>query len=74
MVQFRYTYPLLFLDFLDTLTGEGFLSQLHNFEYPRNYRNLIAIDSHAMLAMRSSIDDKFFPFILMMFDMLGGVD
>lgn len=36
-VQFKYKYPLIFLDLIDALTGETILKKLRAYEYPHQY-------------------------------------
>jgi hypothetical protein len=36
-VNFAYEYPLIYLDFLDMITGEKMLARLQKFEFPGTY-------------------------------------
>jgi len=44
-IEFRYTYPLIFLDFIDYLSGENLYTQLHQYEFPHAYNVLIQYES-----------------------------
>jgi hypothetical protein len=65
---------MIYLEFLDFLTGENILSKLHAFEYPPTYTFLIQPDSPELMNLKSKIDEKFYPIIFMLFDRLGEID
>lgn len=73
-VKFTATYPMIYLEMLDCLTGENFLGQLHQFDFPPTFVSLIQFDGPEMVQLRSKVDDRFYPIIFMLFDKLGEID
>jgi|LauGreDrversion4_2_1035121.scaffolds.fasta_scaffold2173082_1 hypothetical protein len=73
-VLFTYDYPLIYLHLVEILLGEPLLKQLERFEFPPRHSQWMNPDSTEMLILRSKIDERFFPCIMALFDMLGEVD
>lgn len=72
-VIFSHSLPLIYLDFVDTLTGSNILKNLHAFEFPKRYAARIDVESSEFLQLKSQIDECFLPHIWSIFDRLGEI-
>lgn len=65
--------PLIYLDFVDLITGENILQKLYKFEYPGDPMPLFNPTDTKFLALRQKVDEKFLPVIFLIFDRLGEI-
>lgn len=73
-IDFVYEYPMVFLDFVDIITGESVLEKLHKLEFPGKIHVLINHEDNELNSMKMRIDERFLPLISMMFEKLGQLD
>ena len=74
-VNFEYDYPMIYLDFLDLITGEPILKLLHEKKFPNNIvKPIINPESNEMQILKTKIDERFYPLIFMIIDYLGQID
>ena len=67
-------YPLIYLDFVELITGEQILKKLKEHEFPPTFHIKLNPDSPDMLILKSKLDERFIPIISMLFDRLGEID
>lgn len=73
-IDFVYEYPMVFIDFVDIITGESVLEKLHKQEFPGKIHVLINHEDNELNSMKMRIDERFLPLIFMMFEKLGQLD
>jgi hypothetical protein len=60
---------MIYLDFLDLITGEPILKLLHEKKFPNNIvKPIINPESNEMQILKTKIDERFYPLIFMIFD------